>query len=80
MTTVRWRGTRWPLRFADVRLELSDGSNTFTWPARIGLTTAPTNQPILGRAHCLQFFDVTYKGADKIVVLEPNASYPGTVS
>lgn len=80
VTKTRWRGTLWPLRFAHVLLELDDGSGRFTWPARVGLSNAPISRPILGRAHFMQFFNVTLRGADKMVVLEANADYPGTVA
>jgi hypothetical protein len=77
---TRWRGTWWPQRFADVLLEIKDGTTRCTWPARIGLSNAPFTYPILGRAHFLQFFNVTLRGADQIVELEPNANYPGTIT
>ena len=34
---------------------------------------------ILGNAGCLEFFDVTFRGADRLVELEPNGSYAGMI-
>ena len=38
---VRWRGTAYPLRFADVELQLESGASIWRWPAMVGLTKAP---------------------------------------
>src|SRR5439155_415172 len=38
---LRWRGQGYPLRFADVELELCDGLHTWRWPAVVGFSPAP---------------------------------------
>lgn len=77
---LRWRGQGFSLRFGDVDLELSDGSQVWRWPAVVGFSPAPIRYPILGLAGCLQFFDARYRGLDRIVELETNSSYPGTTA
>jgi hypothetical protein len=77
---VRWRGQGFPLRFGDVELELSDGSQVWQWPAVVGFSLAPVRYPLLGICGCLQFFDVRFRGDDRIVDLESNQSYPGTIT
>ena len=76
---VRWRGQIYPLQFGDVELQMTDTITTFRWPAIIGFSDAPISYRILGYAGCLQFFDVTFRGDDHLVELEPNRSYPGNV-
>ena len=76
---VRWRGQRYPLRFGNVQLELSDDSGaTWRWPATVGFSPALIRYPILGNAGCLQFLDALFRGEDRSVELETNRSYPGT--
>ena len=75
---VRWRGNLHPLRFAEVELVLSDDAFICRWRAVIAFSSAPFPYPILGNAGCLQFFDVRLLGADRIVELEMNWTYPGT--
>jgi len=74
---VRWRGQGFPLRFGDVELELSDGSQVWQWPAVVGFSPAPIRYPLLGICGCLRFFDARFRGDDLIVDLEINRSYPG---
>jgi hypothetical protein len=76
---VRWRGQAHLLRFGDVDLELCDDAGaTWRWPAVVGFSPAPTPHPILGNCGCLQFFDPTFRGEDRMVEIETNRSYPGT--
>jgi hypothetical protein len=77
---LRWRGSAYPLAFGDVELELSDQIQLVRWPARVAFSPAPIPQPLLGRVGCLQFFDAAYRGADQSIVLDPNATFAGTMS
>jgi hypothetical protein len=76
---VRWRGQAYPLRFGDVELELCDDTGAvWRWPAVVSFSPAPMPYPILGTCGCLQYFDPTFRGEDRIVEIETNRSYPGT--
>src|SRR5947209_18630754 len=75
---VRWRGQLRPLRYGDVELLLTDNRSVWRWPAVVGFSPAPLRYPILGQAGCLQFMDTRFLGADLLVELETNRTYPGT--
>jgi len=77
---VRWRGQSHALRFGDVEPVLSDGVTTWRWPAVVGFSPAPLRYPILGTAGCLQFIEALFRGADQVVELATNRSYPGTIT
>ena len=74
---VRWRGQLHPLRFADVELVLTDNLVVWRWPAVVAFSPAPLRYPILGQSSCLQFIDARFLGADLVVELETNQTYPG---
>lgn len=68
-------------RYAPVRLRITDGlTETHEWPAIVGFVAVPLQRPLLGYAGFLQFFDTTFLGADRAVVLTPNRSFPGTTT
>ena len=75
---VRWRGQIHPLRFGDVELLLTDNVSTWRWPAVVGFSPAALRYPLLGQSGCLQFIDARFFGADFIVELDINRTYPGT--
>ena len=78
---VRWRGQRFPLRFGDAELEMSDESGAvWRWPALVGFSAAPMRYPLLGNAGCLQFMDALFLGKTQLVELETNDAFPGTKS
>jgi hypothetical protein len=77
---IRWRGQAHPLRFGDVQLELSDGTDVWSWPAIVGFSSASIRCPILGLAGCLQFFDARFRGQDTLVELETNPSFLGIIT
>lgn len=66
------------VRYALVRLRLSDGREQRGWPAWVGFTSAPIQIPTLGFAGCLQFFTATFYGEREEVELTTNSTYPGT--
>lgn len=75
--SLRWRGQRYLLRYGDVKLELvDDEGNVLAWPATVGFTAAPVRYPLLGICGCLEFLDATFRGAERIIELQPNLSFP----
>jgi hypothetical protein len=77
--TVTWRGIRYPLQFGDVDLELTDDASIWRWTGSVGFTPAPVGYPLLGDRGCLQFLDATFRGHARLVQIETNAAFPGTV-
>lgn len=77
---LRWRGQAYPIRFGDAELELDDGKAVCHWPTIVGFSSAALRYPILGICGFLQFFDARFLGADLLVQLETNRTYPGTTS
>ncbi|MGH7171371.1 MAG: aspartyl protease family protein [Gemmataceae bacterium] len=67
-----------PVRYAQVLLRITDGVEQREWPAWVGFTPAPLNQPLLGFAGFLQFFTATFHGDREQVELTINSLYPGT--
>lgn len=76
---LRWTGQAYPLRFGDVQLELSDGTTVWRWPAIVAFCDAPIPYRLLGYAGCLEFMDVLFRGGDRIVELNVNSLFPGTI-
>ncbi|MBV9121740.1 MAG: hypothetical protein JO112_00080 [Planctomycetes bacterium] len=74
---VRWRGQLYPLRFGDVELLLTDNIASYRWPALVAFSPAPLAYPLLGYGGCLQFFDVRFRGDDRVVEIESNHAFPG---
>ena len=66
------------MRYAHVRLRLSDGAEFRDWPAWVGFTAAPLRHPLLGLSGCLQYFTATFHGDREEVELTVNSLYPGT--
>ena len=77
---IVWRGQLHPLRFGKVELVLTDGITVLRWPAMVGFSPAKLRCPLLGQAGCLQYIDAFFQGWAEAVELEPNHSYPGTVT
>ena len=67
-----------PIRYAEVRVRLTDGQEFREWPARVGFTSAPLKRGLLGFAGFFQFFTATFDGDREQVELTVNALYPGT--
>jgi hypothetical protein len=76
---IRWRGQLYPLRYGDVELQLAEGNLLCRWAAVVCFSNAPIPYRILGYAGCLEFFDVRFRGADRLVEIEPNRAYTGTI-
>jgi hypothetical protein len=77
---LRWRGSAHALRFGTVDLFMDDGREFWTWTALVGFSIAPLPYPILGHHGVLEYMNALFKGADREVVLDPAANFPGTIS
>lgn len=66
-------------RYATVKLLITDGlRETYEWTAVVGFTASRLQYNLLGHGGFLEFFDAEFRGADREVVLIPNAAFPGT--
>jgi len=64
-------------RYVVVQLRISDGIETFEWPATVGFVAARLHYALLGQAGFLQFFSADFDGDAHIVTLTPKPSFPG---
>jgi hypothetical protein len=65
------------VRYAEVKLRITDGKTFLEWPARVAFTAATMRRPLLGFAGFLQFFDANFRGAREEVELTANHLFPG---
>ncbi len=79
VSRIRWRGTPYPIRFAEVELQLTDKVTVYSWRAIVGFTTPAIPYPLLGQAGFLQYFNQTGRGHDRESILEPIQAFPGTI-
>ena len=71
------RGKPIRCRYTSAKLRITDGKQeTYEWDAVVGFVAVPLRCPLLGHAGFLQYFDVTFQGADRAAILAPNASFP----
>jgi hypothetical protein len=77
---VRWRGVRYPVRRATVKLQLSNDTIRWIWETTIAFSPAPLAYVLLGDRGCLQYLDAKFCGGRRIVELETNQTFPGEVS
>lgn len=69
----RWKGVDYPVRFAQLRLEIFAGTTIMTWPAPVGFTDAPIPYGcLLGLTGFFEFLDVNFLGSDRALEIEPN--------
>jgi hypothetical protein len=66
------------LRYARVRLRLTDGQEQREWQAWVGFTPSRIPYPMLGFAGCLQFFRSIFHGDREEVELTVNSLYRGS--
>jgi len=65
-------------RYTSVQLRITDGqTETYEWDTVVGFAPFPLLRGLLGFAGFLQFFDASFRGADREVILLPNASFSG---
>jgi len=63
-----------------VQLQFHGLSPSLAWTATVGFVDfhSPDNEcTVLGHGGCLEYFMATFDGANKILELVPNASFPG---
>jgi hypothetical protein len=65
------------VRYATVKLRLSDGVEFREWSASVGFTSARMNRVLFGYAGGLEFFDAHFRGQQQVVELVTNSLYPG---
>jgi hypothetical protein len=65
-------------RYAPVKMRITDRVETYEWTAVVGFAATRLRYQLLGHGGFLQFFDVTFRGDDRDVILTPNHSFPGT--
>jgi predicted aspartyl protease len=66
------------VRYARVRLRLTDGIESREWSALVGFTTLPLSRILFGQTGGLQFFTAVFHGDQSAVELTVNSLYPGT--
>jgi len=66
------------LRFASVRLELTDDVSIWHWPTIVAFSQPPFAYPLLGHCGFLEYLETKFLDADQALELEPNSWYPGT--
>jgi hypothetical protein len=74
-----YRGRTYSIQYGYVQLELTDGDLLWSWPTVVGFSEARFRYPLLGQAGCLEFMDVTFKGRERVAVLETNDSFRGQI-
>jgi hypothetical protein len=67
------------MQYSRVELELADNLGTLAWSATVAFSAAPIRYPLLGNAGCLEFLDATFFGERRVVELQANSSFPGTL-
>jgi hypothetical protein len=64
------------VRFAPVKLRVTDGVEFREWPATVGFVAGSPIRPLLGFAGFLQFFTATFHGDREEVELTVNSLFP----
>lgn len=78
LSVVRVGGPPILVRYAAVELRITDGTDFASWEAMNGFSSMTMKHPLLGYAGFMQYFTVTFRGADEVVELERNRLYPGS--
>lgn len=71
-----------PVILGEIALELTDGSQTFRWPAKIALVdfADPKDEfALVGHAGCLDYFRITYDGHLRMLEIEATPAFPGQI-
>jgi hypothetical protein len=66
--------------FETVDLEISDGTATWRWSARVGFHDGTRYVYVMGQNGFLQHFTATFDGRNHRVTLMPNGSFPPACS
>jgi hypothetical protein len=75
-----WHGSSFPLRFANVEIEMTASAARCRWSAIVGFSSAPLRYPLFGMAGGLEYFDATFRGEDEMLELSPNGRFPGSTT
>jgi hypothetical protein len=67
------------VRYAPVKLRISDATEAYEWTAVVGFVSGKLHYNLLGQAGFLQYFNTDFRGEERLAILNPNASFPGTV-
>jgi hypothetical protein len=67
-------------RYALVQLRITDGIETYDWPATVAFVAARLHYALLGQAGFLQYFSADFDGEAHGVTLTPKPSFPGQCS
>jgi hypothetical protein len=70
--------TRSRLQLAEVTLRLTTSGEFHEWKARVGFTSTPLKQPLLGFAGFMQYYTASFFGDLEEVELTTNSKYPGS--
>jgi hypothetical protein len=77
--TISLAGRPQPIacRYAKVQIRISNGIETFEWPATVGFVAARLHYALLGQAGFLHYFSADFDGDAHFVTLTPKPSFPG---
>jgi hypothetical protein len=53
-----------------------DEGNVLAWPSVAAFTAAPVRSPLLGMSGCLEFLNVMFRGAEHLIELQANETFP----
>lgn len=70
-------GATIPCRYASVSLRITDGIEIYEWPTTVAFADNIA-RGLLGHVGFFDFFDVTFLGAAKEVIVLAGPNYPGT--
>ena len=72
-----------PIILGEVMFEVTDGSQTLRWPAKVGFVDFSDPQDevaLVGHAGCLDYFRVIFDGYQRTLEIEVTPSFKGQVS
>ena len=64
-------------RYAAIELRITDGTETYEWSAIAGFVPILLQFPLLGYAGFYEYFDVTFHGGDRELVIVPGRLFAG---
>ncbi|MGH7199206.1 MAG: hypothetical protein ACREJB_01285 [Planctomycetaceae bacterium] len=68
-------GGKLAIRFGTVQFEVSDDIEACSWSARVAFAQSNA-QAVFGQRGFLEYFDTTFRGADHLIVMDPNSAFP----
>ncbi|MBI1915957.1 MAG: hypothetical protein HYS12_14665 [Planctomycetes bacterium] len=70
-------GSVLPVRYATVRLRITDTKETCEWDALVGFAPLGMSRALLGQTGFLHYFDVYLLNPFREIILTPNSSFGG---